>query len=69
MGVWDEGDVCEIHDSPDECAESDLCDMEGGDDESDTVCGIHLFSGECTEECAYLAEEVYSQQMAHLTSK
>lgn len=48
MGVWDEGDVCEIHDSPDECTEE--CDMDTSD-ESVIVCGIHLFSGECTEDC------------------
>lgn len=48
MGNWYEGDICEIHDSPDECDES--CGMDEMD-EMHIVCGIHLFSGECDDSC------------------
>lgn len=58
-GNWFKGDVCEIHDSPDECADSDFeCGMDGTEDdldEYDIVCGIHLFSGECTKDCLMVA--------------
>jgi hypothetical protein len=51
MGNWNEGDICEIHDNPDECRESDNeCGMDI-EDEADEVCGIHLFSGICDESC------------------
>lgn len=51
MGNWDKGDICEIHDNPDECDES--CDMDELDieDETDNVCRFHLFGGECDEAC------------------
>lgn len=55
MGSWCEGDICEIHDSPDECRESDFscgmddCDCLDEDDESD--------EWDCLDEYPYNAQK------------
>lgn len=33
MGNWSEGDICEIHDSPDECDEE--CEMDNSDEDGE----------------------------------
>lgn len=61
MGNWDDGDICEIHDNPDECDEECGMDIR---DEADIVCGIHAFWGECDDLCQIRVNEAIQEYMA-----
>lgn len=67
MGNWNEGDICEEHDSPDECEESCFMDLWEETDNEDIVCGIHLFSGTCDESCKEYVED-NEPETAHILS-